>query len=125
MLQYLLENLTILKEESIRRSEKQSSVYESVQSICASQQKTGLHAQQFWTNWKTIQNTAHSESHWVFSLDMYCLLLDRGPPVQRRSIQSPDRPLGSILLESALVDGHLYLMRRNTVKPLSPISRVD
>lgn len=70
MLQYLLENLTILKEESIRRSEKQSSVYESVQSICASQEKTGLHAQQFWTNWKTIQNTAHSESHWVFSLDI-------------------------------------------------------
>lgn len=50
-------------------------------SIYASQGKIGLHAQQFLTNWKTIQKKpTHSESQWVFSLDMYCLLLGPWPP---------------------------------------------
>jgi len=54
---------------------------------------------------------------------MHCLSLGpKPPPLEKRSMLSPDRPLGSLLLDSALVDGYLSLMRGNTVNTQASFS---
>lgn len=96
------------------------------------QRNLGQHAQYCLTNWKTIWNPTHLDSQKSFEgvqqiHPRNAMFISGFGSACFGSILSADGPQGSLLLDSALLDGILSLIKetQSTLKLLCPISQVD